>query len=57
MQQVIHKTRSSEAGVSLWHIGDTDSHYLVLIRRSDYLASYVHAVPKTDYQLEGDDLI
>ncbi len=57
MQRVVHKRMSGEAGVSLWHIGDTDSHYLVLVPRDDYRASYVHAVPKTDYQLEGDDLI
>lgn len=56
MQQIVHKMRSSESGMSLWKIGETDTHYLVLIRRGDYTATYVHAVSKTDYQLEGEDL-
>lgn len=58
MIQIVHKTIARrDPDSSLWMVGDTATHYLVQIKRGTYTATYVHAVPKTDYMQEGDDLI
>lgn len=56
MQKVVRKVDPIDAEITLWCVGETDSHYLVLTRRGTYTATYVHAVSKDDYQLEGADL-
>jgi hypothetical protein len=43
---------------ALWLIHETPEHYCVVMESKEgNIGSAVHAVPKTDYMKEGDDLI
>jgi len=42
----------------LWLIFETEAHYVVTTESKDGLkGTILHAVPKTDYMKEGDDLL
>lgn len=56
MQQVVSKTIPPENGKYLWRVGESDTHYFVVVQVASQRGTTVHAVPKDDYQLEGADL-